>query len=104
MAFDNLAQFVAELERLGELKRITAPVDANLELTEIADRVMKSPGGGPALLFTNVKGGNGMPLLINAFGSRRRMQMVCGAEKISDVTENFIAMLEPKGSLNFMEK
>jgi len=104
MAFDSLSQFIAELERLGELKRITVPVDPNLEVTEIADRVMKSPGGGPALLFTNLKAGNGMPLLINAFGSRKRMQMVCGAEKISDVTENFIAMLEPKGSMNFMEK
>src|SRR6478672_121236 len=65
---------------------------------------MKSPGGGTALLFTNLKHPSKMPLLINAYGSRKRMQMVCGAEKISDITDNFLAMLEPKGSMNFMEK
>ncbi len=104
MPYDNLSTYIAELERTGELKRVTASVDPDLEVTEIADRVMKSANGGPALLFTNLKGPSTMPLLINAFGSRRRMQRVCGAEQISDVTENFIAMLEPKGSLNFMEK
>ncbi len=104
MSFANLREFVRALESAGELRRINEPVDPILEVTEIADRVMKSPGGGPALLFTNLKGGSKMPLLINAFGSRRRMQMVCGQDKISDVTENFLAMLEPKGSLGFMDK
>lgn len=104
MSFANLQEFIRALEAAGELRRITEPVDPILELTEIADRVMKSPGGGPALLFTNLKGNSSMPLLINAFGSKRRMQMVCGEDEISDVTENFLALLEPKGSLGFMDK
>ncbi|MBX7246786.1 MAG: menaquinone biosynthesis decarboxylase [Candidatus Sumerlaeaceae bacterium] len=103
MSYDNLRDFIAALETAGELRRISMEVDPILELTEIADRVMKSPGGGPALLFERVKGSK-MPLLINAFGSSKRMQMVCGSEKINEVTENFLAMLEPKGSLSFLEK
>ncbi len=103
MAFDSTRDFIAALEAAGELKRIAVPVDPELEITEIADRVMKSPGGGPALLFENVRG-SGVPLLINALGSRRRMEMVCGSEKIGEVTENFLAMLEPRGSLSFLDK
>lgn len=104
MPYANLREFIRALEAAGELRRISEPVDPILEVTEIADRVMKSPGGGPALLFENLTGSSEMPLLINAFGSRRRMQMVCGNEVISDVTENFLSMLEPKGSLGFMDK
>ncbi len=103
MAFDTTRDFIAALESAGMLRRITAEVDPHLEITEIADRVMKSPGGGPALLFERVKGSS-MPLLINALGSRRRMEMVCGSEKIAEVVENFMAMLEPKGSLSFFDK
>lgn len=103
MAFDTTRDFIAALEAAGELRRIRAEVDPDLEITEIADRVMKSPGGGPALLFERVRGSS-MPLLINALGSRRRMEMVCGSERIADVVENFIAMLEPKGSLSFLDK
>lgn len=103
MSFNNLREFIASLEREGELVRIDVEVDPILEITEIADRVMKSPGGGKALLFEHVRESS-MPLLINAFGSRRRMQMVCGADKLSDVTDNFLALLEPKGSLGFIEK
>lgn len=104
LSYANLRDFIRALETSGELRRISEPVDPILEVTEIADRVMKSPGGGPALLFQNLHGTSTMPLLINAFGSRRRMQMVCGEQSISDVTENFLAMLEPKGSLGFMDK
>lgn len=117
MPYDSLRDFVAALEAAGELRRITEPVSTHLELTEIADRVMKSPGGGPALLFENLytpepasdgsrasRRGHTAPLLINALGSRRRMQMVLGAEKISEITENFLALLEPRGSVGFMEK
>jgi 4-hydroxy-3-polyprenylbenzoate decarboxylase len=103
VSFDTTREFIAALEQAGELRRINAEVDPDLEITEIADRVMKSPGGGPALLFERVKG-HTMPLLINSLGSRRRMQMVCGSDKISEVTESFLAMLEPKGSLSFLEK
>jgi len=54
MAIDNLRTFLREIERIGELARVAHPVRAHLEVAEIADRVMKSPGGGPALLFEHV--------------------------------------------------
>jgi len=75
MAYNNLQDFVQVLEREGELKRIAYPVKPALEITEIADRVMKN--GGPALLFENVVGKK-MPVLINAFGSLKRMAMALG--------------------------
>jgi 4-hydroxy-3-polyprenylbenzoate decarboxylase len=103
MPYDNLREFIAALERANELKRITVEVDPELEITEIADRVMKRPGGGKALLFERVRG-HSMPVLVNMFGSRRRMQMVCGAEKLSDITENFLALLESRGPMSFIEK
>ena len=79
MAFDNLQDFVTALEAKGELRRIHAEVDPELEITEIADRVMRS--GGPALLFEKVKGSE-WPLLINAMGSESRMAAALGAESL----------------------
>ena len=74
----NMQQFIRELESAGELHRISAKVDPKLEITEIVDRISKA--GGPALLFENVSGSE-FPVLINAFGSYRRMQMAlsCGS-------------------------
>ena len=70
MAFADLREFVAHLEKRGQLRRITAPVSRDLEITEIADRVSKGPAeANVALLFENVAGAT-MPVLINAFGSR----------------------------------
>lgn len=68
MAFKDLHEFVALLEKEGELIRIKTEVDAELEITEIADRVSKAYG--PALLFENVRGSS-LPVLINAFGTKR---------------------------------
>jgi 4-hydroxy-3-polyprenylbenzoate decarboxylase len=79
MAYADLQDFVRELESRGELKRIHVEVDPELEITEIADRVMRS--GGPALLFEKVKG-SPWPLLINAMGTERRMAMALGAESL----------------------
>ena len=75
MAYDGLRTFVETLEREGELVRVRREVDPHLELAEIADRTMKA--AGPALLFENVKGSR-FPLLINAYGSRRRMSRALG--------------------------
>jgi 4-hydroxy-3-polyprenylbenzoate decarboxylase len=77
MAYDDLSQFVADLEAAGELRRIGVPVDPVLEITEIADRVVKR--GGPALLFEHPTGYD-IPVLINAFGSWRRIKMALGAD------------------------
>ncbi|MBM4297087.1 MAG: 3-octaprenyl-4-hydroxybenzoate decarboxylase, partial [Deltaproteobacteria bacterium] len=68
MPYNSLADFLQVLERQGELKRISHPVKAELEIAEIADRVMKA--GGPALLFENIVGKK-IPLVINAFGSAK---------------------------------
>src|ERR1044071_2622296 len=80
----TLQDFVAELERMGELRRIAYPADPYLEITEIADRVMKA--GGPALLFENPRGAR-FPLLINAFGSQRRMNAALGVDSLNEIAE-----------------
>jgi 4-hydroxy-3-polyprenylbenzoate decarboxylase len=77
----DLRGFIAELERLGELKRVAVEVDPHLEMTEICDRVLKA--GGPALLFENPKG-NIMPVLGNLFGTVRRVALAMGATPDED--------------------
>ena len=81
MRFDNLRDFLAHLEKAGQLRRIKVPVDPELEITEIADRVMAEPDGGPALLFENVKGSN-FPLAINVFGSAQRTAWALGGKRM----------------------
>src|SRR5580765_5910849 len=87
----DLRDWIALLEREGELVRVDAEVDADLEITEINDRVVKS--GGPALLFENVKGSR-LPLLINQFGTERRMSMAFGVEQLDDVAARLGDLLE----------
>jgi 4-hydroxy-3-polyprenylbenzoate decarboxylase len=82
MAFDSLTQFVQALRRAGELAEVRAQVDPHLEIAEITDRVVKA--GGPALLFTNVRGSE-FPVLTNQFGSERRMAMAFGAKSLDEV-------------------
>ena len=82
MKFRDLRQFIAFLEKRGELKRISAPVSAELEITEITDRMVKS--GGPALLFENVVG-HSTPLLINLFGTHKRVALALGVEDIEEL-------------------
>ncbi len=95
MAYRDFQDFIAQLEQAGELRRITAPVDPYLEITEIADRVMKMPDGGPALLFENPRGSR-IPLIINAFGSRRRMSMALGVQDFEEIACEIEALLKPE--------
>ena len=89
MAFKDLREFIDLLESRGMLKRITAEVDCELEITEITDRVSKMEGDkNVALLFENVKGYD-IPVLMNAFGSMERMAMALGVEKLDDVAEGY---------------
>jgi 4-hydroxy-3-polyprenylbenzoate decarboxylase len=81
MAYKDLQDYMKAIEARGQLRRITVAVDPELEITEIADRVMRQPGGGPALLFEQVKGSR-WPLLINAMGSEERMAMAFGAPSL----------------------
>lgn len=110
MAFDDLRQWIAALDRAGELKRIRAEVDPVLETTEITDRVSKGAArryghpGGPALLFENVKGANGIPLLINQFGSERRMQMALGVDHLDEIAARIRQLLNMKSPEGFLEK
>jgi 4-hydroxy-3-polyprenylbenzoate decarboxylase len=110
LAFTDLRDWIAALDRAGELKRIRAEVDPILEITEIADRVSKGAAkkyghpGGPALLFENVKGANGVPVLINQFGSERRMQMALGVDRLDEIAERIRQLLNMKSPEGFLEK
>ena len=81
MAFDGMAAFVRALDEHGELVRVREKMDPRLEIAEIADRTMKS--GGPALLFERVLGSS-FPLLINGYGSRKRMSLALGVDDLED--------------------
>ena len=108
MALDNLRQFIQALEAAGEIRRISRPVDVDLQITEIADRCMKSPGGGPALIFDApvLPGGqvSEIPVAINLYGSRRRMAMALGVERVDEIGERIRALLELKPPTGLKEK
>ncbi|MDA8145374.1 MAG: menaquinone biosynthesis decarboxylase [Thermaerobacter sp.] len=92
MAFRDLHEFAAELERRGLLRRIGVEVDPELEITEIADRVMKRQG--PALLFERVRG-SAYPVLINAFGSSQRIELALGTQDLTGLGEELARMAQP---------
>lgn len=91
MAYDSLRGFIERLDRAGELRRIKREVSADLEISAIADRAMKLPDGGPALLFENVAGSN-FPLAINVMGSRKRMSWALGVDDIEEVAAEIAAL------------
>src|SRR5215211_2610730 len=97
----DLRDWIARLEREGELVRVSAEVDADLEITEIVDRVVKS--GGPALLFENVKGAE-HPLLINQFGTEKRMCMAFDAPSLDAVAARVAGVLEMQPPEGLREK
>jgi len=93
MAFADLRDLIRALDRSKELKRIPFEVDPYLEITEFADRSVKT--GGPALLFEKPKGSS-VPVLINAFASIRRMQIALGVESIQEIADRIVALLETR--------
>jgi 4-hydroxy-3-polyprenylbenzoate decarboxylase len=101
MAYRTLLDFVQVLDREGELKRVTHPVHAELEITEIADRVMKN--GGPALLFENVIGKR-IPVLINAFGSAKRMALALGVSDIQEIAREVEKLVQTKPPKSLKDK
>jgi 4-hydroxy-3-polyprenylbenzoate decarboxylase len=100
MALDSLRAFIGAIEAAGELVRVQRPVSVDREITEIADRCMKSPGGGPALLFTSptlLKGGlSRYPVAVNLFGSEKRMALALGVECLDTIGERIAALLNLK--------
>jgi 4-hydroxy-3-polyprenylbenzoate decarboxylase len=100
VSLDTIAEFVAAIDGIGELKRITQPVKAKLELSEISDRVMKQPGGGDALLFENVILDDGsrseFPVAINLYGSMRRIALALGVSRLDKISDRITGMLDLK--------
>jgi 4-hydroxy-3-polyprenylbenzoate decarboxylase len=97
----DLRAWIALLEREGELHRVTAEVDPDLEITEIVDRTVKA--GGPALLFERPKGSS-HPLLINQFGTERRMCLAFGVERLDDLGDRVADLLELQPPAGLMDK
>jgi 4-hydroxy-3-polyprenylbenzoate decarboxylase len=99
MAFDSFQDFLRSLERAGELRRIPSPVATELEITEIADREMKKPGGGQALLFEKptVNGqASPFPVAINTFGSHARMARSLGRTTVDEAAAELGGLLQAK--------
>jgi 4-hydroxy-3-polyprenylbenzoate decarboxylase len=96
LAYQNLREFISRLEASGQLVRVRAPVSAQLEISEIVARVSKGPAeANRALLFENVKGYD-VPVLINAFGSARRMAWALGVESLDDLPARLGGLLKPE--------
>src|SRR5579859_2161466 len=106
MAFDSFRDLIGQLDRAGELKRISEPVATELEITEIADREMKSPNGGKALLFEKptVNGEvSPFPLAINTMGSWKRMAMSMGVESVDEVAAELGSLMKAKPPTGFRD-
>jgi 4-hydroxy-3-polyprenylbenzoate decarboxylase len=106
MAFDSFSDFLKQLEASGELHRISKPVATELEITELADRQMKAPNGGKALLFEQptVNGQvSPFPLAINTLGSHRRMAMSLGANSVDEIAAELGSLMKAKPPTGFKE-
>src|SRR2546429_8932730 len=106
MAYRSFREFLSSLEKEGELKRVTIPVDTDLLIAEWADREMKSPGGGRALLFEQpiVDGKKSdFPVAINTMGSRRRMALALQVSDIADIAQEIQLILKAKPPTDLRE-
>ncbi len=116
MAYDDLRQWISALKRAGELKEIHAQVDPILEIAEITDRISKgkydksadksvrTSAGGPALLFENIKGHPGAQVLINQFGSQRRMNLALEVDSLDEVADRIRHFMDVKSPQGFLDK
>jgi len=125
LAYDDLRDWIKTLEKHGELKRIREEVSPELEITEITDRVSKTGSrsgigshadangsatkdnyapGGPALLFENVKGHPGHKVLINQFGSERRMALALGVASIDEIADRISGLMDVKAPEGLFDK
>ena len=113
MAHDDLRDWIKKLEQAGELKRIREEVDPILEIAEITDRVSKAglPGGvagyaagGPALLFERVKGYPGAKVLMNQFGSERRMRLALDVDSLDEISGRIQELMNLRSPEGFLDK
>src|SRR6201993_689656 len=106
MAFRSFQHFLEELERAGELLRINEPVDTELVIAEWANREMKSPGGGKAMLFEKptIDGKtSAFPVAINTMGSRKRIAMALGVNDVGDLAQEIQLILKAKPPTDLRE-
>jgi 4-hydroxy-3-polyprenylbenzoate decarboxylase len=106
MAYDSFGDFLKRLEQVGELKRVSQPTATELEITELADREMKKPDGGKALLFEKptVNGKvSATPLAINTLGSWKRMALSLGADSVDAVATELGSLVQAKPPTTFRE-
>src|SRR5438034_2624444 len=106
MAFESFRDFIHALEQSGELTRISQPVATELEITELADRQMKLPGGGKALLIEKptVNGAvSPFPVAINTMGSSKRMAMSMDAQTVEEVAAELGALIKAKPPTSMRE-
>jgi 4-hydroxy-3-polyprenylbenzoate decarboxylase len=109
LPYDDLRDWIQALDRAGELRRIRNEADPILEITEITDRVSKSHDshgtlGGSALLFENLKGYPGQKLLINQFGSARRMRLALEVDSLDEIAERIRGFMDIKSPQGFLDK
>src|SRR5207247_3227456 len=109
LAYNDLRDWINTLQKAGELKRITQEVDPILEMAEIADRAAKlgrgtAKAGGPALLFENVKGYPKARVLMNQFGSERRMKLALETDSLDGIADRIRTLIRPETPTSFMDK
>jgi 4-hydroxy-3-polyprenylbenzoate decarboxylase len=110
VAYSDLREWISVLDKAGELERVRAEVDPILEITEITDRMSKGGPrskhgpGGPALLFENVKGYPGAKVLINQFGSERRMRLALEVDSLEEIPARIRMFMDVKSPLGFLDK
>ena len=106
MSYHSLSDFLTALDNAGELRRISVPVATELQITELADREMKSPGGGKALLFEKptIDGViSKFPVVINAMGSRKRMAMALGLNSVDELAGQLEFLMKAKPPKTFRD-
>jgi 4-hydroxy-3-polyprenylbenzoate decarboxylase len=109
LAYTDLRDWIKTLDKAGELKRIALPVSPHLEMAEIADRTAKlgkgtATAGGPALLFENVTGFPGARVLMNQFGSERRMKLALNVDSLDAIADRIRVLLHPVTPVTMMDK
>ncbi|MZG54628.1 MAG: menaquinone biosynthesis decarboxylase [Nitrospinae bacterium] len=103
MKYPSLREFIDRLDFENELVRIQEPVSPVLEIAEITDRISKQPGGGKALLFEKVEGSS-MPVLINAFGSKKRMDAALGTHDVEEIAKRIERYLKIQPPVTLLDK
>jgi len=107
--FTDVKDFIAEIDRRGDLARITEPMDPNLEMSALIDRVSKSPGGGPGLLFekpvgsTSLTTGGMMPVAANIYGSMSRICLALGVNHLDEIAKEIDELLTPPMPRGFID-